>query len=287
MPVDDAPIDDGESAPRSSYNFAPGYHGIVYRANQSEGTSNSYTGVRYNNNDDELQKNNEDDSGEITSISTKSVKYKLQSMKWGLVPSWTKRNPDYGSILRTINCRSDSLSTPGGMWASMKARKRCVVIAQGFYEWLKVGPKDKVPHFTKREDGRLMCFAGLWDCVQYEGSNENLYTYTIITTDSNQQLKFLHDRMPVILEPGSAELTTWLDPSRKEWSHELQSILKPFRGRLVVYPVLKDVGKVGNNSPSFIIPLDSKENKSSIKNMFANAASSGTTSPSTKASRRE
>lgn len=67
----------------------------------------------------------------------------------------------------------------------------------------------------------------------------------------------------------------WLDPSLREWTHDLQSILKPFDGKLEVYPVSKDVGKVGNNSPSFIIPLDSKENKSNIANFFANAKQKG------------
>jgi putative SOS response-associated peptidase YedK len=56
-------------------------------------------------------------------------------MKWGLVPFWTKRNPDYGTMRKTINCRDDSLAGTGGMWASMKGRKRCAVIAEGFYEW--------------------------------------------------------------------------------------------------------------------------------------------------------
>jgi putative SOS response-associated peptidase YedK len=63
-------------------------------------------------------------------------RYRLQAMKWGLVPFWTKRSPDYGTMRKTINCRDDSLAAgAGGMWASMKARKRCVVIAEGFYEW--------------------------------------------------------------------------------------------------------------------------------------------------------
>ena len=105
------------------------------------------------------------------------------------------------------------------------------------------------------------------------GSEEKTYTYTIITTDSNKQLKFLHDRMPVILDPGSDDLKTWLDPSRHEWSRELQSLLKPYDGEVDVYPVSKEVGKVGNNSPSFIIPVNSKENKSNIANFFANASS--------------
>lgn len=70
--------------------------------------------------------------------------------------------------MRTINCRDDSLIENRGMWTTMKAKKRCVVIAQGFYEWLQKG-KEKVPHYVKQRDGQLMCFAGLWDCVQYEG----------------------------------------------------------------------------------------------------------------------
>ncbi len=156
----------------------------------------------------------------------------------------------------------------------MKGRKRCIVVAQGFYKWLKPGgpgSKEKIPHFVKRKDGKLMCFAGLWDCVQYEDDDSlsKHYTYTIITTDSNAQLKFLHDRMPVILDPGSEQLHTWLDPGRYEWTSELQSLLKPYAGELEVYPVSKEVGKVGNNSPNFIIPVASKENKHNIANFFA------------------
>ena len=102
-----------------------------------------------------------------------------------------------------------------------------------------------------------------------------MYTYTIITTDSNKQLKFLHDRMPVILENGSEEMRTWLDPKRTTWSKELQSLLKPFQGELECYAVSKDVGKVGNNSPDFIVPVASTQNKSNIANFFANAKKPG------------
>jgi hypothetical protein len=74
--------------------------------------------------------------------------------------------------------------------------------------------------------------------------------------------------MPVILENGSEAIRTWLDPQRTEWSKELQSLLKPFEGELDCYPVSKEVGKVGNNSPSFIIPINSAENKNNIANFF-------------------
>lgn len=157
MPVWEAPEDEGEGAPRHSYNFAPGNHGIVYRADTPDWGSGR---GRHDAGDTETETNQEGEQHE--------ARYKLQSMKWGLIPFWTKRNPDYGSLMKTINCRDDSLIEDKGMWTSMKRKKRCVVIAQGFYEWLKKG-KDKIPHYTKRKDGKLMCFAGLWDCVQYEG----------------------------------------------------------------------------------------------------------------------
>jgi len=279
MPAEEAPEDDNERI-RQSYNFAPGYHGLIYRAQTSERGG----GDRHDDNNDA---NDEDDGQpspkkakhshpegsqtEVDGRATRETKYKLQAAKWGLVPFWTKRPPDYGSQMRTINCRDDSLIENRGMWNTMKQRKRCIVVAEGFYEWLKKnGGKDKLPHFVKRKDGELMCFAGLWDCVKYEGSEENLWTYTIITTDSNKQLHFLHDRMPVLLEPGSEAMKAWLDPERVGWDKELQSMLKPFEGELECFQVDKGVGKVGNNSPSFVVPIDSKENKKNIANFFGN-----------------
>jgi putative SOS response-associated peptidase YedK len=72
--------------------------------------------------------------------------------------------------MKTINCRDDSLIEDRGMWTTMKRTKRCIIVAQGFYEWLKKNNgKERLPHFTKRKDGQLMCFAGLYDYVQYEG----------------------------------------------------------------------------------------------------------------------
>ena len=163
MPVNEAPDDDGDRAPRQSYNFAPGYHGIIYRAD----TPDWGAGRQHKKGEGESEEQAEAAAEEDT-IDSQEVKYKLQSMKWGLIPFWTKRNPDYGSMMKTINCRDDSLIENKGMWTTMKQKKRCIVVVQGFYEWLKKG-KEKVPHYVKRQDGKLMCFAGLWDCAQYEG----------------------------------------------------------------------------------------------------------------------
>lgn len=163
MPVVEAPDDEGEGAPRQSYNFAPGYHGIVYRADTTDYGAST---IEHQRDDGESGEHPEADDYE--EAGEQEVRYKLQSMRWGLIPFWTKRNPDYGSMMKTINCRDDSLIENKGMWTTMKQKKRCIVVAQGFYEWLKKG-KEKIPHYIKRKDGQLMFFAGLWDCVQYEG----------------------------------------------------------------------------------------------------------------------
>jgi hypothetical protein len=81
--------------------------------------------------------------------------------------------------------------------------------------------------------------------------------------------------MPVILEPGSDAMRTWLDPHRTTWSRELQSILEPYKGQLECYPVPKEVGKVGNNSPDFLVPINSRQNRKNIANFFATASKKG------------
>lgn len=293
--MDHAPAD--EEA-RETYNFPPGAYGLVYRAEVPD------SGLR----DEEEAPAEADEQSDAQAVAEEDrtaddeipqnaqvgkqahkrhFNYEIKVMKWGLIPFWTKRSPEYSSMMRTINCRDDSLIESRGMWNTMKQRKRCIVVAQGFYEWLKKGPggKEKIPHFVKRKDGQLMCFAGLWDCVKYEDAEEKLYTYTIITTDSNKQLNFLHDRMPVILDPNTAAMTLWLDPTVNKWSKELQSLLKPFEGELECYPVNKDVGKVGNNSPDFIIPIGSKENKKNIANFFDNAQKKHASKPSSQESK--
>lgn len=279
MPVAEAPDDEGDQAPRQSYNFAPGYHGIVYRADVPDHGAGDRTHDRHGKEDETTTNNEEDHDRDTTSADDDHpVQYKLQSMRWGLIPFWNKRAPNYGSMMKTINCRDDSLLENKGMWNTMKQSKRCIVLAQGFYEWLKSpsSSRIKTPHFVKRKDGKLMCITGLWDCVRYEGKEEQdrLYTYTIITTDSNRQLRFLHDRMPCILENGE-EVRIWTDSRRDRWSKELQGLLRPYEGELECYPVSQEVGKVGNNSPSFIIPVDSSENKSNIANFFGGGKKMG------------
>lgn len=135
MPAEDAP---GDEDIRQTYNFAPGYHGLIYRANTSDRGAGGEV-------DHDIPSNGDghgDDSSASRTASdtpssqhtvdgraTKETKYKLQAARWGLIPFWTKRAPDYASQMRTINCRDDSLIENRGMWNTMKQRKRCIVVA--------------------------------------------------------------------------------------------------------------------------------------------------------------
>jgi hypothetical protein len=114
-----------------------------------------------------------------------------------------------------------------------------------------------------------------------------VYTYAIITTANTKELGFLHDRMPVILENGSEDIKKWLNPDTTTWTKDLQALLMPYPGELEWYPVPHDIGKVGNNSPTFILPIDSKENKSNIKNFFVKMNKSAKSEDSALAVKKE
>ncbi|KAG7087468.1 hypothetical protein E1B28_013433 [Marasmius oreades] len=186
-------------------------------------------------------------------------------MKWGLVPHWSKHED---KTLNTTNARSENLIEGGGMWASLKGKRRCAVVCEGYYEWLTKG-KEKLPHFTKHKDGRLMLLAGLYDCVLLEGETQPLWTFTIVTTAANKDFQWLHDRQPVILSTQS-ELKTWLDTTSQSWTKELSRMVQPYNNPaapLECYQVPKEVGKVGTESPTFIQPVSQR--KDGIEAMFS------------------
>ncbi|KAJ3518669.1 hypothetical protein NMY22_g13558 [Coprinellus aureogranulatus] len=188
----------------------------------------------------------------------------MQTMKWGLIPNWSKVEDN---TLNTINARAENLAEGGGMWGSIKGKKRCAVVCQGYYEWLTKG-KDKLPHFLKRKDGNLLLMAGLYDCATIDG--RTIWTFSIVTTDANSEFSWLHDRQPVFLTNKTA-LDAWLDTSSQSWTKELsQFVLKPYHDESVpleCYQVPKEVGKIGNESPTFIEPVANR--KDGIQAMFA------------------
>ncbi|KAI0776781.1 hypothetical protein BD413DRAFT_645602 [Trametes elegans] len=201
----------------------------------------------------------------------------LQTMRWGLVPHWAKHED---GTLKTINARAEALCEGeggGGTWGRIKGRRRCGVVCEGYYEWLKKG-KERLPHFTKRKDGRLMVLAGLWDSVLLEGSTSRLWTFTIVTTEACEELRWLHDRQPVIL-PDKAALDAWLDTSSRTWTAELGRLCASYTAHdahpLLCYQVPKEVGKIGNESPAFVQPVQHR-----ILALFASQAAARKRSPS-------
>jgi len=130
-------------------------------------------------------------------------------LRWGLVPTWAKK-PDTG--LKMINARVETVAERAAFRRAFE-RYRCLIIADGFYEWQRqpTGPKHAF-HIT-RADGGLFAFAGLWS-IWHDDDNEGrtLRTCTILTTAANPAIASLHDRMPVILAPGAE--SAWLEPSR-------------------------------------------------------------------------
>ncbi len=123
------------------------------------------------------------------------------SLRWGLIPHWAK---DAKAAARLINARGETVAEKPSFRAAF-ARRRCLIPADGFYEWRTVG-KQKIPVHIRREDDLPFCFAGLWE--RWQSPEGPLESTTIITTEANEVLRPLHDRMPLILEP--AEYLLWL-----------------------------------------------------------------------------
>ncbi|KAJ3796476.1 hypothetical protein GGU11DRAFT_140337 [Lentinula aff. detonsa] len=206
-------------------------------------------------------------SGAEPSEGSSSTQLSMQTiqMKWGLVPHWSKYED---KTLNTINARSENISSGGGMWNSLRGRKRCVVICQGYYEWLSKG-KEKIPHFIKPKSGHLMLLAGLYDSVDLQDSTYTLWTFTIVTTAASNEFSWLHDRQPVILSTQE-DLDQWLDTSSQRWSEDLAQIVSRAYTKdssLECYQVPKEVGKIGTESSSFILPIS--ERKDGIEAMFS------------------
>jgi putative SOS response-associated peptidase YedK len=140
------------------------------------------------------------------------------TMRWGLIPSWAKEKKIAASL---INARSDSVADKPSFRNAFK-RRRCLILADGFYEWRK-GSTPKQPFHIRRKDGEPFAFAGLWE--RWTGEEPAIESCTIITTDANDAVRTLHDRMPVILEPR--DYGRWLDPTNSD-PGVLQEMLRQY-----------------------------------------------------------
>lgn len=163
---------------------------------------------------------------------------RLAPLRWGLIPAWAK---DAAVGYKMINARAESAAARPAFREAMRSR-RCLIPADGFYEWKRAG-KEKLPFCFTLADDAPFAFAGLWE--QWRNpQGEAVESCTILTTAPNDLVRDVHDRMPVILAPEAYEL--WLDPgfTRVE---ELQPLLKPYAGAMRRYRVSSRVNQVKND----------------------------------------
>jgi putative SOS response-associated peptidase YedK len=183
----------------------------------------------------------------------------LRRVRWGLVPSWAK-DPSAGG--RLINARAESVATKPS-FRSAFARRRCLIPADGYYEWRPLGGTDhgrprKQPYFISRADGGLMAFAGLYELWRDASAPADhpeswLWTATIITTSATDDLGHIHDRMPMVIDP--AQWADWLDPSRRDPDALLEVMVPAVSGGLETRPVSTAVNSVANDGPALIAPV--------------------------------
>ncbi len=175
----------------------------------------------------------------------------LSPLKWGLVPHWAK-DAEIGN--RMINARAETLTEKPSFREAFKSR-RCIIPASGFYEWQKKSTGAKQPFYFYLKDKEVFGFAGLWEEWIDKRTGEALETCTIITTEANEVLKPVHDRMPVILKAEYYE--QWLD-AKETKTDRIQKMLVPYRGEeMTSHPVSRSINIAEANSPELIVPLNS------------------------------
>ena len=170
----------------------------------------------------------------------------LKLMRWGLVPSWAK-NTTIG--YKMINARAETVAEKPSFKSSFR-RRRCLILSDGFFEWAKVpGTRTKIPMRFVLRSREPFAFAGLWDTWKKPEEDE-VNSFTIITTQANDLLQLVHNRMPVMLPQDHEEY--WLDPDNLDMER-LSSLLKPYPSKeMVAYPVSPLVNSPKNDQPECI-----------------------------------
>ena len=169
---------------------------------------------------------------------------RLEMLHWGLIPSWAD-DPFIGS--RMINARAETVAEKPSFRSAFK-RRRCLVVADGFYEWKKFDG-GKQPHYLRLKDSGPFGFAGLWESWSMEGGEE-IISCTIITTEPNEVAAEVHNRMPVILPPDVYD--AWLDPGNDD-REELLAMLAPYAAEeMEAYAVSRSVNRPANDYPEVL-----------------------------------
>ena len=171
----------------------------------------------------------------------------LVMLRWGLIPSWAK-DPKIG--LQCINAKAETVAEKPSFRSAFKKR-RCLVVATGFYEW-QVQGRTKQPLWIGLQSKRPFAFAGLWEHWK-PAEEEPLETCTIITTEPNELMRPIHNRMPVILAPMSYD--QWLDPTFQH-IEPLKALLRPYLSEeLTAYPVSTFVNNPRHDAPQCLEPM--------------------------------
>ncbi|MFB2918882.1 SOS response-associated peptidase [Aerosakkonema funiforme] len=177
-------------------------------------------------------------------VNSEDKETELKMLRWGLIPSWAK---DIKMGAKLINARAETVAEKPAFRSAFKHR-RCLVLADGFYEWQEQDGK-KQPFYFRLEDGKPFAFAGLWERWE-KGEGDAIASCTIVTTEANDVMRPIHDRMPVILDPKDYE--TWLDPQVQK-RETLESLLQPYQSEdMTVYPVSTKVNNARTDSPDCI-----------------------------------
>lgn len=182
----------------------------------------------------------------IPAVVKGSIGNRLGNLRWGLVPSWAK-DDKIGS--KMINARAETL-TEKPSFNRLIASRRCIIPADGFYEWQQRSGGTKQPFRIILKDENIFSFAGLYDIWTDQDGNKKLATCTIITTEPNSLMADIHNRMPVILHKDDE--SEWIDRDNTDVP-TLLKLLKPYEAdQMRAYPVSSAVGNVRNNSPELL-----------------------------------
>ena len=173
----------------------------------------------------------------------------LTLLRWGLIPSWAK-DPSIGA--RMINARAETVAGKPAFRAAFR-RRRCLVPMSGFYEWKKARG-GKVPHFIRPLNTEVFAAAGLYEYWPGQDGAAPIESYTIITTEANELMRTLHERMPVLLRQRDYE--AWLDPGNEK-TDALKDMLKPYPAEeMRAYPITLRVNNVKNDGPEIMEPAN-------------------------------
>jgi len=175
---------------------------------------------------------------------------RIEGFRFGLVPSWAK---EVSIGTRLLNARSETVAEKPSFRGAWKRGRRCAILADGFYEWQKAPSEkgSKTPYLIRMADGRPFAFAGLWE--RWGPDDDPLYSVTMLTTEPNELLAPIHDRMPVILGDAS-EWDSWIDPAIP--SEELDGLFRSYPSdEMHAYSVSTYVNRPGNEGPKCTEPV--------------------------------